>query len=112
CGLTGKGMSARQRTASISPAAKIGTAPKRMSPPRSALTYQMSGVCQRGDVLLGRFLVRGRAELEARKTLKPEAWGERHRVSLGAITSKRFGAGEDVARQVDELIADDYRNNL
>jgi PPOX class probable FMN-dependent enzyme len=43
---------------------------------------------------------------------KPEAWGERHRVSLGAITSKRFGAGEDVARQVDELIADDYRNNL
>ena len=43
---------------------------------------------------------------------KPEAWGERHRVSLGAITSKRFGAGEEVARQVDELIADDYRNNL
>lgn len=43
---------------------------------------------------------------------KPEAWGERHRVSFGAITSKRFGAGEDVARQVDELIADDYRNNL
>lgn len=43
---------------------------------------------------------------------KPEAWGERHRVSLGAVTAKRFGAGEDVARQVDELIADDYRTNL
>lgn len=43
---------------------------------------------------------------------KPEAWGERHRVSLGAITSKRFGAGEDVARQVDQLIADDYRDNV
>lgn len=43
---------------------------------------------------------------------QPEAWGERHRVSLGAITSKRFGAGEDVARQVDQLIADDYRDNL
>lgn len=43
---------------------------------------------------------------------KPEAWGEPHRVSLGAITSKRFGAGEEVARQIDDLIADDYRNNL
>jgi hypothetical protein len=43
---------------------------------------------------------------------QPEAWGERHRVSLGAITAKRFGAGDDVARQVDELIADDYRINL
>lgn len=43
---------------------------------------------------------------------KPEAWGERHRVSFGAIMSKRFGAGAEVARQVDELIADDYRNNL
>ncbi len=43
---------------------------------------------------------------------KPAAWGERHRVSLGAITSKRFGAGDEAARQIDELIADDYRNNL
>jgi len=43
---------------------------------------------------------------------KPEAWGERHRVSLGTITSQRFGAGEDVAKQLDDLIADDYRNNL
>ena len=43
---------------------------------------------------------------------KPETWGERHRVSLGAITSKRFGAGEEIARQIDDLIADDYRNNL
>jgi uncharacterized protein len=43
---------------------------------------------------------------------KPEAWGERHRVSLGAITSKRFGADDEAARQIDELIADDYRNNL
>jgi PPOX class probable FMN-dependent enzyme len=43
---------------------------------------------------------------------KPETWGERHRVSFGAITSKRFGAGEEVARQIDELIADDYQNNL
>jgi hypothetical protein len=43
---------------------------------------------------------------------KPEAWGERHRVSLGAITSKRFGAGDDVTRQIDAMIDDDYRNNL
>ncbi len=43
---------------------------------------------------------------------KPESWGERHRVSFGAITSKRFGAGEDIAKQIDELIEDDYRNNL
>ena len=43
---------------------------------------------------------------------KPEAWGEIYRVSLGAVTSKRFGAGEEVARQVDQLIADDYRDNL
>ena len=43
---------------------------------------------------------------------KPEAWGERHRVSLGAITSKRFGAGDEITRQIDEMIADDYRDNL
>jgi uncharacterized protein len=42
----------------------------------------------------------------------PEAWGERHRVSLGKITSQRFNGNDDMARQIDELIADDYRNNL
>src|SRR5262249_23867760 len=43
---------------------------------------------------------------------KPTAWAEPHRVSLGAVTSKRFGAGEDVAKQIDDLIAEDYRTNL
>ena len=43
---------------------------------------------------------------------KPESWGERHRVSFGTMTSKRFGAGDDIAKQIDELIDDDYRNNL
>lgn len=43
---------------------------------------------------------------------KPESWGERHRVSLGAIMSKRFGAGDEVAKQIDDLIDDDYRKNL
>jgi PPOX class probable FMN-dependent enzyme len=43
---------------------------------------------------------------------KPEAWGERYRVSLGAVMMKKFNGTEEAARQVDELIAEDYRNNL
>jgi len=43
---------------------------------------------------------------------KPESWAERYRVSLGVIMSTRFGAGDDVAKQLDDLIDDDYRNNL
>ena len=43
---------------------------------------------------------------------KPEAWGERYRVSLGAVMAKKFGGSEEIARQVDKLIEDDYRENL
>ena len=43
---------------------------------------------------------------------KPEAWSERYRVSFGGMMAKKFGGSEEVARQVDKFIDDDYRDNL
>src|SRR5271166_2862392 len=43
---------------------------------------------------------------------KPETWLERKAISFGKILSARVGGGEELARQVDQAIELDYKNNL
>jgi uncharacterized protein len=43
---------------------------------------------------------------------KPESWGKGYRISFGEQFAKKSGAGEDLARQIDEAIDRDYRENL
>jgi PPOX class probable FMN-dependent enzyme len=43
---------------------------------------------------------------------KPETWGERMRISFGKMLAAKAGMGEDGARQIDQAIAQDYKNNL
>jgi PPOX class probable FMN-dependent enzyme len=43
---------------------------------------------------------------------KPETWGEKYKVSLGAVYAKKFGAGADAARSIDEAVEEDYRERL
>jgi predicted pyridoxine 5'-phosphate oxidase superfamily flavin-nucleotide-binding protein len=43
---------------------------------------------------------------------KPESWPARQRISFGERIAPRLGGGEDVARQIDELVEADYRDNL
>ena len=43
---------------------------------------------------------------------KPESWPPRQRISFGEQIAPRLGAGEDVARQIDDLVEADYRENL
>jgi PPOX class probable FMN-dependent enzyme len=43
---------------------------------------------------------------------KPETWGERMRISFGKMLAGKAGMGEDGARQIDQAIAQDYKNNL
>lgn len=57
------------------------------------------------------FLHCGKALLRA-GLWSPAQWGERHRVSFGAIFAERTGAGESTARQIDDAIDADYRDNL
>jgi PPOX class probable FMN-dependent enzyme len=57
------------------------------------------------------FLHCGKALLRA-GLWSPETWGERHRVSFGRIFAERTGADEATARQIDDAIDVDYRDNL
>jgi PPOX class probable FMN-dependent enzyme len=43
---------------------------------------------------------------------KPETWPERVEISFGKMLAPKIGGDEKVARQIDELIAQDYKNNL
>jgi PPOX class probable FMN-dependent enzyme len=43
---------------------------------------------------------------------QPATWPAPLRVSFGKLFAKRLGAGEEVARNIDRAIAEDYENNL
>jgi len=80
--------------------------------------------------ILGSLVARGRAPLLAirvrveecffhcakafirSKLWKHEEWGERHKVSFGAIFAERMKADRSAAEKIDEAIESDYRENL
>lgn len=43
---------------------------------------------------------------------QPESWQPRHKVSFGKLFADKAGRGDDLARQIDEAIERDYRENL
>jgi predicted pyridoxine 5'-phosphate oxidase superfamily flavin-nucleotide-binding protein len=43
---------------------------------------------------------------------KPETWAEHYKISFGKILSAKVGGGEELARQVDQAIEQDYKHNL
>lgn len=43
---------------------------------------------------------------------KPETWPERRKISFGKLLSAKVGGGEELARQVDQAVEQDYKNNL
>lgn len=46
------------------------------------------------------------------KLWSPEAWPEKFRVSFGELLAPRVGGGKKEAQEIDELVEDDYRENL
>lgn len=46
------------------------------------------------------------------KLWHPDAWGEKHSVSFGRMIADKLGADRDAARQIDERIATNYREEL
>lgn len=43
---------------------------------------------------------------------KPESWPERQKVSFGKVIARQMQAGDDVAREIDDRVADGYANRL
>lgn len=43
---------------------------------------------------------------------KPETWNERMRISWGKYLAEKVGASDETANQIDEFVAQDYKNNL
>jgi hypothetical protein len=43
---------------------------------------------------------------------KPESWPPRQRISFGKLLAPRLGGGEEVAKQIDEFVEADYKENL
>ncbi len=43
---------------------------------------------------------------------KPADWGDRHRISFGEMYAAKEGGGKAMADSVDEMIEQDYRENL
>jgi hypothetical protein len=43
---------------------------------------------------------------------KQETWPERRKISFGKILSAKVGGGDELARQVDQAVEQDYKNNL
>lgn len=100
--------------------------------PSTAETLRINGRAEltRDPALLARLASRGRPALLAIRVRieecflhcgkallraglwNPTSWGERHRVSFGEIFAERSGAGEATARQIDDAIEADYRDNL
>ncbi len=46
------------------------------------------------------------------KLWQHEQWGERHKVSFGEMFASKLKAGPEVAKSVDDAVAEDYRTNL
>src|SRR5271167_1719346 len=43
---------------------------------------------------------------------KPESWPERRKISFGKLLTAKVGGGDDLARQIDQAIDQDYKDNL
>jgi len=43
---------------------------------------------------------------------RPETWPDRQKISFGKILTAKIGGGEELARQVDRAVEQDYKNNL
>ncbi len=43
---------------------------------------------------------------------KTETWPQRQKISFGKLLSAKIGGNEELARQVDQAIEQDYKNNL
>lgn len=43
---------------------------------------------------------------------KPDSWGEKHRISFGEMYAAKAGGGKAMADGLDEMIEQDYRENL
>jgi PPOX class probable FMN-dependent enzyme len=43
---------------------------------------------------------------------KPETWPARQKISFGKILTAKVGGGDELARQVDQAVEQDYKNNL
>lgn len=43
---------------------------------------------------------------------KPESWPPRQRISFGKQIAPRLGGGDELARQIDDLVEADYKENL
>jgi uncharacterized protein len=43
---------------------------------------------------------------------KPETWQERQKISFGKLLTAKVGGGDDLAQQIDQAIAHDYKHNL
>ncbi len=43
---------------------------------------------------------------------KPETWQERQKISFGKILTAKIGGSEELARQVDQAVEQDYKYNL
>jgi hypothetical protein len=43
---------------------------------------------------------------------KPESWPARHAISFGKILAEKMGGDDNVARQIDQFVEQDYKTNL
>lgn len=43
---------------------------------------------------------------------KPEAWQSQYRISFGKLLAEKAGGDDNVARQIDQFVEQDYRTNL
>jgi len=43
---------------------------------------------------------------------KPDTWPPNLRISFGKLLAPRFGGGDDVAKSIDDMIAEDYKTGL
>jgi uncharacterized protein len=43
---------------------------------------------------------------------KPETWQERQKISFGKMLTAKVGGGDELAQQIDQAIAHDYKHNL
>lgn len=95
-------------------------------------TFRVNGTAQLSDDpdLLVRLSARGAAALLAiRVTVrecffhcakafirsqlwKPETWQERQKISFGKMLTAKVGGGDELAQQIDQAIAHDYKHNL
>jgi PPOX class probable FMN-dependent enzyme len=43
---------------------------------------------------------------------KPETWGDRVKISWGKYLAAKIGASDETASKIDQLVTEDYKNNL